>query len=231
MPNLIPKLPSLIGGNKGKAHLKNHVSKYGRVQEKQLKDKVGVNTNLIYRALTGDVNAMRKLGNMGMEGKTISDNAATVQAATLAAIQGTEDLNTVLAAIYEQGGKSGIEIEKAILGTQLGAKVTANKLGELQTEYDLKDRKEDQRHTAEEQLASLKAWLEITLDNIDNRYKFNKERLSLEEKQEKIDRDHNKALGSSYLKEGDIGQERFTPRKQLPGVPIVDRVVEFIRGF
>ena len=214
--------------NTGK--LKNLVSSKSRNLEKQLK-KFNVSTNLVYKALTGDKDSLKLIGQLGNDGAKISEFAPKVKENMLAAIKGAEDLNTTLAAIYKQAGVSGERIEREVQSAILADNKLKNQLSEITIDFGLSKDREELRHKQTKAHIRLKHWVSNHMMHIDGDYKMLQEELKTEVRQQTIDLQHDKELGKYYLEAGDSARDDLKPKKQYAQRSIVQKIKDTILGF
>jgi hypothetical protein len=222
-------------GKKSAGHigkLKNRVT-LGKTRnlQAQLRLNTGVSQGLIISALTGDQQALKIIGQMGIEGARISEFAPKVKDQMIAAIQGQEDLNLVLSEIYKKAGVSGKAVERAIQSATLEDTSLVNALDEMKVDFDNSQRREELRHERTAKRLELKAWIDAHMTTVDEDYQLLKEELRIPIKQQTVNLQHDKEMGNYYLAEGNQAVDAFKPKKNYAGNNVVGKIKDFIFGF
>jgi hypothetical protein len=198
--------------------------------QNQLKLNLGVDQALLIRAFNNDHDALRTIGQLGIDGARISSLAPKIKEQMLAAIKGSEDLNVTLSEIYKQAGTSGTAIQRATQSAELSNGSLKNSITEMDIDFrDSKD-KESLRHARTLKRLELKDFIDRHITSSDADYQLLKEELRLPEKQRTIDLAHDKELGQYYLGEGDRANAEFKPKQQASKPWILEKIGNLIRG-
>jgi hypothetical protein len=202
-------------------YVRDHISTYGKNIKKATADKFGINNSLIIRAVNGDENALKEIGDMGKTGERLVTAMPLIRDNLKNYIEGITSYNTALAEVYKSGGKGAIAIDKA--GGELALENTRynNLIEEYKTSLFAKLESENQRHDDATDVIELQAWVDIQMATVNAKASLesitNKPFLA----QMKADEEFEKRKIEHLLQHGSESDLTLIPRKSFTNNPIV----------
>lgn len=209
---------------------KNHVSAKAKTIRKELNRKFGISEGDIVRALKGDEKSVKRLAQMGIDGRRLSKYAPIFAEDVQDSIQGTDALNKMWADIYQTAGKSALNIESDIAKTELADIDLVD--GRTEKAFKFIQDKQLKADKHSESMEALQMEAEIAeIEQLAN-HEFRMQRLEnkLPIKQMQADRDYKEARLDHILQNGDASNMKLIPEKNYTKRNVFARVVDFFKG-
>jgi hypothetical protein len=202
-------------------YVRDHVSTYGKQIRKATSQKFGINNALIIRAVKGDENALKEIGDMGSLGERFVLAMPLIRENLKAYIEGTTEYNTALADIYKSGAKGAALIEKAASDVTLENTRYGNLMEEYKTKLFAQLEAESQRHDDAMDVIELQAWIDSQMATVNA--KANLESISNKPfiAQIKANADYEDKKIKHLLQNGSDSDLSLIPRKHFSTNPIV----------
>jgi hypothetical protein len=202
-------------------YVRDHVSGYGKDIKKATAKKFGINNSLIMRAVNGDEQALKEIGDLGRTGERLATAMPLIRDNLKAYIEGITSYNTALAEVYKSGGKGAIAIDKA--GGEVALENTRynNLIEEYKTSLFAKLESENQRHDDALDVIELQAWVDSQMTTVNAKASLesitNKPFLA----QMKADEDFENKKIKHLLENGSDSDLSLIPRKEFSTNPLV----------
>jgi hypothetical protein len=202
-------------------YVRDHVSTYGKQIRKATSQKFGINNALIIRAVKGDENALKEIGDMGSLGERFVLAMPLIRENLKAFIEGTTEYNTALADIYKSGAKGAALIEKAASDVTLENTRYGNLMEEYKTKLFAQLEAESQRHDDAMDVIELQAWIDSQMATVNA--KANLESISNKPfiAQIKASADYEDKKIKHLLENGSDSDLSLIPRKHFSTNPVV----------
>jgi hypothetical protein len=206
---------------RNKAKVCDHVSTYGKDIKKATAKKFGINNSLIIRAVNGDEQALKEIGDLGRTGERLATAMPLIRENLKAYIEGITEYNVALADVYKSGGKGAIAIDKA--GGEVALENTRynNLIEEYKTSLFAKLESENQRHDDAMDVIELQAWVDIQMATVNAKASLesitNKPFLA----QMKSNEDFENKKIKHLLENGSDSDLSLIPRKEFSTNPLV----------
>jgi hypothetical protein len=202
-------------------YVRDHVSTYGKQIRKATSQKFGINNALIIRAVKGDENALKEIGDMGSLGERLVLAMPLIRENLKAYIEGTTEYNTALADIYKSGAKGAAAIEKAASDVTLENTRYSNLMEEYKTRLFAQLEAESQRHDDAMDVIELQAWIDSQMATVNA--KANLESISNKPfiAQIKANADYEDKKIKHLLENGSDSDLSLIPRKHFSTNPVV----------
>lgn len=202
-------------------YVRDHISTYGKSIKKATSDKFGINNSLIIRAVNGDQNALKQIGDMGKTGERLVTAMPLIRDNLKNYIEGITSYNTALADIYKSGGKGSIAIDKAASDVTLENTRYLNQIEEYKTKLFAQLESEGQRHDDAMDTIELQAWIDSQMATVNA--KANLESISNKPflAQMKADQDYENKKIKHLLENGSDSDLSLIPRKEFSTNPVV----------
>jgi hypothetical protein len=194
--------------------LKNHMKNKGKRIQARMNSTFGISTDLFIKCCQGDHKSLKQLGQMGREGALVSKLVPKVQAAALATIKGTEDLNVAIANIVTQAASSSIAIDKAEAQVTLAQQRYQHDRKEIAADFSTSKQIENLRHSLTIDYVKLNAWIEQNMMSVDGQAKMLESVNRPEMKQIDTDIAYQDKVAEHYLRYGDASRPELIPEKK-----------------
>ncbi|NJO63585.1 MAG: hypothetical protein HC836_36960 [Richelia sp. RM2_1_2] len=209
---------------------KNHVSGKARNIRKELNRKFGISEGDIVRALKGDEKSAQKLTQMGIDGRRLQKYAPIFADDVKDSIQGTDALNKMWADIYQQTGKSALNIESDIARTELADIDLVDGREEKAFKFVQDKQLKARRHSDNMQALQMEAEIAEIEALANHEYRMQRLENKLPLKQMQADRDYKEARLDHILQNGDASQLDLVPEKRYTERSLLTRVIDFFKG-
>ena len=202
-------------------YVRDHVSGYGKDIKKATAKKFGINNSLIMRAVNGDEQALKEIGDLGRTGERLATAMPLIRENLKAYIEGITEYNVALADVYKSGGKGAIAIDKA--GGEVALENTRynNLIEEYKTSLFSKLESENQRHNDALDVIELQAWVDSQMTTVNAKASLesisNKPFLA----QMKSNEDFENKKIKHLLENGSDSDLSLIPRKEFSTNPLV----------
>jgi hypothetical protein len=206
---------------KNKAKVHDHVSTFGKDIKKATAKKFGINNSLIIRAVNGDEQALKEIGDLGRTGERLATAMPLIRENLKAYIEGITEYNVALADVYKSGGKGAIAIDKA--GGEVALENTRynNLIEEYKSSLFAKLESENQRHDDAMDVIELQAWVDTQMATVNAKASLesisNKPFLA----QMKSNEDFENKKIKHLLENGSDSDLSLIPRKEFSTNPLV----------
>lgn len=150
-----------------KFKIKNHVGVKAKRLSRMMKGKFGIDLSDLDKALQGDREALKLIGEAARQGQQIQELMPMLTEAYGHLIKGTEEYNKGVAAILKQSASSAINIDKATSQASLANSKYENQRKELKAEYIAAAKAELQRHNYAINYAQLKSYIDLYMTGVD----------------------------------------------------------------
>jgi hypothetical protein len=206
---------------KKKNYIRDHVSSYGKDIRNATNEKFGINNALIVKAVNGDENALKQIGDMGLTGERLISAMPLIRENLKAYIEGIGEYNEGIADIYKSGGKEAARIDKAAGDVALENDRYINLIQEYKTSLFSKLKSENQRHEDAMDVIELQAWIDTQMATVNA--KVNLESISNKPflAQMKADTDYENKKTKHLLEHGSGSDLSLIPRKHFSTNPVV----------
>lgn len=206
---------------KNAKYVRDNVSGYGKDIKRATNKKFGINNSLIIRAVNGDDEALREIGDLGKTGSRLAMAMPSIRENLKAYIEGTTQYNTTLADIYKTGGKGALAIDKAASDVTLENSRYNNLIEEYKTSLFAKLESENQRHADALDVIELQAWVDSMMKTVDAQASLesisNKPFLA----QMKADENYEERKIKHLLENGSDSDLSLVPKKHYSTNPLV----------
>ena len=202
-------------------YVRDHVSTYGKSIKKATSDKFGINNSLIIRAVNGDENALKQIGDMGRTGERLVTAMPLIRDNLKNYIEGITEYNVALADIYKSGGKGSVAIDKAASDVTLENTRYLNQIEEYKTKLFAQLESESQRHDDAMDTIELQAWIDTQMATVNA--KANLESITNKPfvAQMKADADYEDKKVKHLLENGSDSDLSLIPKKHYATNPVV----------
>ncbi len=206
---------------KNAKYVRDHVSGYGKGIRNATNKKFGINNSLIIRAVNGDDEALKEIGDLGKTGQRLAMAMPSIRENLKAYIEGITEYNTTLADVYKTGGKGAIAIDKAASDITLENSRYNNLIEEYKTSLFAKLESENQRHDDAMDVIELQAWIDTQMATVNAQASLesisNKPFLA----QMKADADFENKKIKHLLENGSDSDLSLIPKKHYSTNPLV----------
>lgn len=194
--------------------IKNHVAPNAKRISGILKDKYGLDLSDLDKALQGDKQALKMIGEAGRQGRQIQELMPLLSEAYGHLIKGTEEYNKGVSNILKQGASSAIAIDKAGIQAALANQKYGNQRKESAAELLAGREAEKTRHEYAINYIQLKAYIDqyITKVDSDGRILDQTNRPQIRQIQEDTKFELNAA--KALLSEGENARLDLLPRRE-----------------
>ncbi|MFN6475300.1 hypothetical protein [Nostoc sp. DedQUE07] len=193
--------------------IKNHMRGKGKLIQGRMQRTFGIDSAFLIKCCEGDEVSLKKLGQMGREGALITKLMPKVQAAALATIQGTQDLNVGLAKVITQAASSSTAIRKASAEVVLAGQRYGNEQQELAATFVTSKKLESLRHTQTIDYIKLNAYIDEHMMRVDGDARQLEASYKPEIRQIDADAARREKVGDHLLKYGELSQPEVIPEK------------------
>ena len=207
----------------------NHVGKNAKTIRKKLQKTFGVDESLIEASIKGDVAAIQKIAQKGIEGERISRLAPRIAEKVIQSIQGTEAENRMYADIYNVAGTATANIESMEAATQFSNRSLIDYRKEQAQKFvndknvmkaKLEQNLEFLREQAKVRNTEMLGNHEYRLQKLQNQIPLKRMQAELEYKEQVIEH---------YLENGDSSQVELVAKKEFGG-GFLESVTNFLTG-
>lgn len=198
--------------------MKNHVTKRAKRITGILKGKYGLGLDTLNKALQGDQNALKIIGEAGRQGQLNQELMPMLEEAYLNLIKGTEVYNKSISNILKQGASSAIAIDKSVSQAMLANQKYGNQRKELAAEFATAKTSEIIRHQYAINYIQLKAYIDQYMMKVDGNAKLLDQSNRPELKQIDEDVRYTSAVAKHLLTHGDNAQIDLIPRREYATV-------------
>lgn len=194
--------------------IKNHITPNAKTIAGILQKTYGLDLSDLDKALQGDKQALKAIGEAGRQGRQIQELMPLLLEAYGHLIKGTEEYNKGVSGILKQGASSAISIDKAGIQAELANKKYRNQRTESAAELIAGREAENTRHEYAINYIQLKAYIDqyITTVDGDGRILDQTNRPQLRQIQEDTKFELNAA--KALLSEGENARLEFIPRRE-----------------
>lgn len=204
---------------KGSFQLKNHVVRKGTMKISGiLQGKYGLGLDALNKALQGDKNALKTIGEAGRQGQLTQELMPLLEAAYTDLIKGTEVYNKGVSNILKQGANSAIAIDRSVSQAMLANQKYGNQRKELAAEFSTARTAETARHQYAINYIQLKAYIEQYLTKVDGDSRLIEQANRPEVKQMAEDSRYELAAAKHLLEHGDNARLDLLPRREYSTV-------------
>lgn len=147
--------------------IKNHITPNAKRISGILKDKFGLDLSDLDKALQGDKQALKAIGEAGRQGQRMQELMPLLNEAYNHLIKGTEEYNKGVSGILKQGASSAIAIDKAGIQTALANQKYGNQRKESAAELIAGREAEKIRHDYATNYIQLKAYIDQYMAKVD----------------------------------------------------------------
>lgn len=198
--------------------MKNHVTKRAKRITRVLKGKYGLGIDTLNKALQGDQNALKMIGEAGRQGQLTSELMPMLEEAYTNLIKGTEAYNKGVSNIIKQGASSAIAIDKSVSQAMLANQKYGHQRKELAAEFATSKNIETTRHQYAINYIQLKAYIDQYMMKVDGNAKLLDQSNRPELKQMDEDVRYNSTVAKHLLTHGDNSQIDLIPRREYATV-------------
>jgi hypothetical protein len=207
--------------------IKNHVTKKAKRISGILQGKYGLNIALLDKALKGDQQALKLIGEAGKQGQLTQELMPMLAECYQAAIKGTEEYNKGISAILKQGASSAIAIDKASSQAMLANQKYGNQRSETAAEFAAAKSSETIRHQYALNYIQLKAYIDRYITKVDNDSKLTDQANRPELKQIDEDARYQVAAAKHLLQHGENANLELLPYREYATVREGDKSFSF----
>ncbi len=197
--------------------LKNHITPKGKRLAQVLSNKFGVTLADFENALSGDLKAAEKIGELAKQGHIYSEYASKFAQMYSEIISGSEAYNRALSEILGQAGRSAIAIDKEVSKTLLANQRYEHQRKELALDFVQSRSAEKNRHNYELNFSQIKGYIDAHLVSVDNRASMVEQSHRTEVKQIAADEQMQKRHLNEALNRGDDARYDLIPEKNYTG--------------
>ena len=214
----------------GNMKLKNHITGKAKAIESEYEKRFGFNRATIMKAMYGDVDANRTIGEMGRQGRTAQKFAPVVAQNLSDAIAGTNSLNDALKGLALNGASAITNIERNESQVELANTKFLNDRELLQLENQNARDKQDILHANNMDYARFKGEMDIQQATIDAQFRLLQAEIAPDIADAKAREAHREKLAEKYAADGELTNPEHLPMKQYGGQGLVSRVKEMLWG-
>lgn len=200
--------------SKSKFKIKNHVTKKAKRISNVLEGKYGFSLATLDKALQGDQNALKNIGEAARQGGQIIELMPLLEEAYLTIIKGTEQYNKSVSNILKQGASSAINIDKSVSQAMLANTKYGHQRKELAAEFGVARNIENARHNYAINYIQLKAYIDQHITGVDNHTKLIEQSNRPELKQLEEDSRYQLTAAKHLLQYGENEQLQLLPRRE-----------------
>lgn len=194
--------------------IKNHITPNAKRISGILKDKFGLDLSDLDKALQGDEQALKNIGEAGRQGQRTQELMPLISEAYSHLIKGTEEYNKGVSGILKQGASSAIAIDKAGIQVALANQKYGNQRKESAAELLAGREAEKTRHDHAINYIQLKAYIDQYMTTVDGDGRIldqtNRPQLRQIQEDTKFELNAAKAL----LSEGENARIDLIPRRE-----------------
>jgi hypothetical protein len=198
--------------------IKNHVTKKAKRISGILQGKYGLNIALLDKALKGDQQALKLIGEAGRQGQLTQELMPLLANCYQTAIKGTEEYNKGVSAILKQGASSAIAIDKASSQAMLANQKYGNQRSETAAEFAAAKSSETIRHQYAVNYIQLKAYIDRYITKVDNDSKLTDQANRPELKQIDEESRYEVAAAKHLLQHGENARIELIPHREYATV-------------
>ncbi len=208
--------------------IKNHVGLKAKRISGMLKGKFGLDLGILDKALQGDKDALKTIGEAARQGQQIQELMPLLEEAYINLIRGTETYNKGVANILKQGASSAINIDKATSQAALVNQKYGNQRKEVKAEFIAAAKSEFQRHQYAINYAQLRSYIDLYLAGIDGDAKLLEQTNRPKIKQIEEDKRFELAAAKHLLQNGEnqrldlLSSREYIPSNSSPNTPRVE---------
>lgn len=198
--------------------LKDHITPKTRKLNQVLKTKFGVTLEDFTHAMMGDVTKAKKIGELARQGRLSAEFAPKIAQAFQEIINGSTAYNKAISEVLVNAGKSGIEIDKAVINATLANTQYGHKRTELAAELVNARNAENKRHSYQMNYQEIKGYIDAYLVGVDQNTAILDQSRRPELKQIDADEAYQAKVINHVLADGDnsrvdlISQKNYQPR-------------------
>jgi hypothetical protein len=207
--------------------IKNHVTKKAKRISGILQGKYGFGLDLLDKALQGDQNALKSIGEAARQGQQVQELMPLLTEAYIALIKGTEEYNKGVSTILKQGASSAIAIDKAASQALLANQKYGHQRSELAAEFTAAKTSEETRHQYAVNYIQLKAYIDQYLTKVDNDAKLVDQSYRPELKQVDEDKRYQMTAAKHLLQNGETARLDLMPKREYATVTEGNKVMTF----
>lgn len=178
------------------------------------------------QALSGDIEALKKVADMGLQGEFLKEYAPQIGDALASHIQGTTEAQKLYQRLYSEAGKGGQQINAGQKALALQDLQYQQKLAETQQRYELGVRAANHQHGITQSLGMRSAALQHHLRETDRIYQQQVIDVTPQVQQIQADRNHRRELQRAALQLGSDMRQELVIKKQ-PAKGLVQSVKNF----
>ncbi|HEY9652070.1 MAG TPA: hypothetical protein V6C95_15500 [Coleofasciculaceae cyanobacterium] len=198
---------------KEKGYYSDYVSKHGKAIHLDMK-RVGLAADtLIDKALEGDSETLKKLGEMLRRGQIALDVLPLVEEALTTHSKATEAYNKTQANVLKAGSKAALGIKKARVDVSLANQRHGNESKEIALRLKLNKQSEKDRHSFAMGYERLKSYISAHINQTEQVAKLQQTFNQPAIKQIQADADYQKELTKHLLDNGDNSQPDLIPKR------------------
>jgi hypothetical protein len=198
--------------------LKNHVLPKGKQLAQTLDRKFGVSLADFDRAISGDIAAAQKIGEMARQGRLSQELAPKLAQAYLEIINGSEAYNKATADILLQAGKSAIAIDKSASQVMLGQQKYVHARQELAQEFVISKNTENTRHNYQMNFTQIRGYVDAHLVAVDQQSAILEQSNRPEIKQVAANEQYQQRSINEALNKGENARYDLIPEKNYLGI-------------
>lgn len=211
-------------------YIRDRVSTYAPDLRKATRKEFGISNALLVRAIEGDDNALKQIGDMGKTGDRILTVMPKIRQDLTDYINGITEYNQSVTDILKAGGKGSAAINKA--GSDLTLENTRynNLIEEYKEQLFANLEAEGEKHTDSMDLIKLKAWIDSHMRDVNSNARFEATSNKPYVAQMQADSDYEKEKALHLLDNGSDSDLGLIPRKHFTTNPVV-RMWNSVRDF
>jgi hypothetical protein len=208
--------------------IKNHVGLKAKRISGMLKGKFGLDLGILDKALQGDKDALKTIGEAARQGQQIQELMPLLEEAYVNLIRGTEIYNKGISNILKQGASSAINIDKATSQSALANQKYGNQRKEVKAEFIAAAKSELQRHQYAINYAQLKSYIDLYMAGVDGDAKLLEQTNRPQIKQLEEDKRFELAAAKHLLQNGEnqrldlLPSREYIPSNSAPNTPRVE---------
>lgn len=209
--------------------IKNHVEVKAKRISGMLKGKFGLDLSTLDKALQGDREALKTIGEAARQGQQIQELMPLLTEAYGHLIKGTEEYNKGVSTILKQGASAAINIDKATSQASLANQKYGNQRKELKAEYIAAAKSELQRHNYAINYAQLKSYIDLYMSGVDGDSRLLEQTNRPEIRQIEEDKRFEMNAAKALLSNGEnarldlLPQREYVPRDSSQNSPRVEQ--------
>ncbi len=201
-----------------KFKFRNHVGKHGKAIRQDLKRAFGVDGDMLDKALAGDEESLKYLGEMSRQGKIALELLPMIEESLITGYQAQEQYNRTQANVLRAGSKAALGIKKARVDVALANQKHGNESKEIAVRLKLGKTSETQRHSFAMGYERLKAFVSAHINQTEQVARIEQTLNQPAVKQIGADADYKLQIAKHYLENGEKSQQDLITRRvyQLP---------------